>query len=105
MDTGSGNLAARVQAIEAGASAQVGDDAAHHVVRSRGDRNQIHRRVDPAGTTNRKDSRKSLLESLSQHPRFEPHVPAADFFAENLPGDDIARCELCQSMPLEHKTL
>ena len=68
-------------------------------------RNQIHRRIDAAGATNRKDARKALLEIPAQHPRVEPDVPASDFLSEDFAGDDIARCQLGQPMPLEHEPL
>src|SRR6202007_2074674 len=64
---GARHFAARVEPIETCPSAQIRDDPAHHVVSSRGHRNQIGRRVYAARATNREDPRTPLLEALAQH--------------------------------------
>ena len=74
-------------------------------MRSRRHRNQVHRRINSASTADCKDPRKPLLEILAEHPRIEIDVLAANFFSEDFAGDNIARRQLGQAMPLEHEPL
>ena len=53
-----------VEAREARAAAQVGHDAAHHVVRGRRHRDEILARIDAARPAEREDARKALRERL-----------------------------------------
>src|SRR5262245_12236440 len=99
------NLAAGVQMVQPRAAGEVGHDPAHHVVRSRRNRNQVDARVNASRRTEGEDARKSLWEPLSHLPRVEKHLACFLALGEDLAGDDVARCKFGQPMPSRHESL
>jgi len=64
--TGASQLSNRIETLRARAAAEIGDDAAHHVVCGRSHRNEVHTRIEAACLTEREDAGESVDESLAE---------------------------------------
>src|SRR5690242_18625074 len=104
MHAGTRYLADAVQPLQRRAAAEIGDDAAHHVVRGRGDRNEIAAGIDSARLADGEYARESFDESAAELARVEVHL-AVSLLAEDGARDDVTRCQLRQSVALDHEAL
>src|SRR3954465_12257277 len=93
MDARARDLAHRIQARHGRVADEIRYDAPHHVVRGRGDGDEILARVDAARAAEREDAGEALREAPSELARVQ--VDARGLL---LPIDgarhDVARCEL-----------
>mmetsp|Transcript_1687 Transcript_1687/g.3225 ORF Transcript_1687/g.3225 Transcript_1687/m.3225 type:complete len:235 (+) Transcript_1687:876-1580(+) len=106
MHAGAGGLPDGVQPTHGGLAIQVGEDAAHPVVRSGGNRDALGVHVDAPGAAELDEVRKAVLDLVArQVPQVQIHARSAGRLQveEDGPAHRAARRKLTCRVVVEHK--
>src|SRR4051812_45304760 len=101
---GARDFANSVETFQRRPAAEIGDDAAHHVMRGGRDRYEIPSWIDSSRLADREDAGKSFGESAAELARVEVN-PAVSLLAEDRARDDVARRQLREAVALDHEAL